>query len=162
MQGPVNRLYEKLWEILERDGEFAAVFKPGNIMKYTSREAADKKLKQHADYPAIGIFPSTNSGFPTVVTSSAYIWDHAISIDIKTGDKDISNLAEIEWMISRIILSDMSELMLDTWEGDNYIICLNKKINNNISIDKSNYGWNTLIRFDVKLGVSRDKFRGES
>ena len=162
MLGPVNRLYDKLWEVLQRDGEFATVFKPGNIMKYTSREAADKVLKHHADYPAVGIFPAPNSGFPTVATSSAYIWDHSVSIDIKTGDKDIGNLAEIEWMISRIILDNMPELLSDTWEGDSYIICLNRKVNNNISIGRNNYGWNTLIRFDVKLGVSRNKFRGES
>jgi len=160
MKGPVNRLYEKFWEVLQRDNQFSSIFKPGNILKYTSHEAAEKKLKHHADYPAIGIFPAGNSGFPTKTTSSAYIWDHSLSIDIKTGDRDIGNLADMEWMIARIILSNLQEITGDYFEGEEYIICVNRKAKNSLASSRNSYGWSSLIQFDVKLGVSVDKFRG--
>jgi hypothetical protein len=157
--GPIGRLYEKLWEVFATDSEFANTFKPGNIKTYDDSEPMDKTVLQEADYPAIAIFPAGVDGLPVQVSTDLYTWDHSLSISLNTGKKGLDRITNIQWMLTRILMANMESILNDLWENEPYIICIKRVARLNLSNTVKAYGWNSVINLDVTIGISPQKLR---
>ena len=151
---PVLAVYEALWAILEESPDFNAIFKPGNVRKHISKEAAAKEAASPADYPAIVIFPSGQDKLPSRASSDTFQWEHSISIDILSGQENISVFLKAQWVIIRLILSSLDNLRALEWNEMPFIVCLD--VDQGVSDLGQRLGtnqWRSVMRLKVLIGL---------
>jgi hypothetical protein len=149
-ESPVTKFYDRLWMVLESSPEFVKTFLEPNRKKYLTREAADLQVRQAADYPAIGIFPSnTNNILPRIISSDCQTFDQAVTVEIKTGETELSTLDSLIWMISTLVLENKDYLMSEE------VLCLTLNQRPGISRALNSLGWNTAISMDIKFSIPR-------
>lgn len=121
VDNPFDLVYNKLWEILEKDTRFADSVRPANRIKFISREdSAKSSHSTTSDYPNVVLFAGAITGNLNNTSSSSklsreYLWL------ISAGDYRYSELFAVEWAIIAGMSVWCKELTTLKWMNELFV-----------------------------------------
>ncbi len=156
IENPLRILYAGLWDLLLNDDAFASTFKPGNRVKMTESEPDEKDARLAADYPEIGLFPSTSDSPPRVATTDSRFWTHLIAVRLRSGKPSVETLLDAQWIVYRVIFEALLTLPDQIkWPNGDDLLIRASLLPAKIDLDRGSDGWVGLMSIEAVLGLER-------
>lgn len=123
LENPLDLVFSKLWDVVERYPNIDILVKPANRVKFDdlSNRSPRKPQTQDADFPLLGLMQTTLTG--NLVSSSSSSEIIALySWFISTGDQRLNfRLNPIKWVLYTTLLTACAELTQLEFEGNKFV-----------------------------------------
>ena len=152
---PFTIVYESIWEILESNSAFTDLVPARNRIDFTgtSRDP-EKRQATTSDYPEVRI-DEWNAAPWAFRDSTCSTFTKGYEISVKTGEKRLQDMHNVEWEIWRSFNSWIPTLDSKTWETSGTRFTINcrplgtEQSLQDRELDRGTRGWSVVWRCEI-------------
>lgn len=165
LANPLDLVFDKLWDIVERYPNIDTIVKPANRVKFDDLTNRDPRKQQtaDADFPLLVLTQTTIvANLISSSTSSEIVAQY--SWWVGTGDQRVNfRLNPVKWILYTTLLTACSELTALQWAGKSFVketrlvsavdVLQGSVVNEGASVDIE--GWANTLTLSVKMIFKR-------